>query len=306
MNPKIQIITAGRRSRGVRDFFVPHLDALISMNIFGVMKLLLIGDVPGAVPAALGGTTRTAASPQEAADLLTVTRPDVLLVWSGGWGAAWTAQLPPEKRPPVLLVGALRDGLPAPDEWVRSLDNQAELPLRLRLAALRGRERRRVARRAMVDPLTGLPNRRAAIRGLIQSAARSRRAEGAVSLVLIDLDHFKVINDTLGHDAGDRVLRKVGAVLAQGVRHDELCARIGGDEFALIVDGPVGAARSAARRLRSALRRAGVAATVAARQLRDGERLRDFYRRTDARLKARKAARRDPTSPPGSGFRAAA
>ena len=78
------------------------------MNIFGVMKLLLIGDVPGAVPAALGGTTRTAASPQEAADLLTVTRPDVLLVWSGGWGAAWTAQLPPEKRPPVRHIAAAR------------------------------------------------------------------------------------------------------------------------------------------------------------------------------------------------------
>ena len=91
----------------------------------------------------------------------------------------------------------------------------------------------------MVDPLTGLPNRRASIRGLIHAAARAKREEGAVSLVLIDLDHFKMINDTLGHDADDRVLRKVGPVLGRVIRHDELCARIGGDEFAVLVHGPI-------------------------------------------------------------------
>jgi diguanylate cyclase (GGDEF)-like protein len=236
----------------------------------------------------------------------TVSTLDVLVVWSLGWGAAWTAQLPPEKRPPVLLVGPLKDGLPAPDEWLGSLDNRGELSLRLRLTVLRGRERRRAARRAMVDPLTGLPNRRAAIRGLIHAAARAKREEGAVSLVVVDLDHFKTVDDTLGHDAGDRVLRRVGSVLRRVIRQDEFCARIGGDEFALLVHGSIQAATSAARRVPSALLRAGVAATAASAQLRKGERLRDFYRRTDERLKAKKAARDDPTPPPVSGLRGAA
>lgn len=274
------------------------------MKIFGLMKLLLVGEVPGARQM-WDGIARTAESAEEASRLLSSVNPEVIVVWSAGWGAAWTAQLPPEKRPPVLLVGPLMNGL-APDEWISSLDNVAELPVRLRLAILRGRERRRTARRAMVDPLTGLPNRRAAIRGLIQGATRAKRAEAEVSLVLIDLDHFKIVNDTLGHDAGDRVLRKVGAVLARVVRHDELCARIGGDEFAVIVNGSVQAAKSAARRVRSALRRAGVEATVSAAQRQNGERLRDFYRRTDAVLKERKASRGDPRPPPISGLRTAA
>ncbi len=149
----------------------------------------------------------------------------------------------------------------------------------------------------MVDPLTGLPNRRAAIRALIQSASRARRERGKVSLVLVDLDHFKVVNDTLGHDAGDRLLRKVGAALAQVVRQGELCARIGGDEFAVILDAPITAAQHAASRVRAALRQVGVDATVSAGQLRSGERLRDFYRRTDERLKARKASRRNEPPP---------
>jgi diguanylate cyclase (GGDEF)-like protein len=269
------------------------------------MRLLFVGDMPGAMQA-WGGVARAAGSPQQASELLHTVRPDVLVVESLGWGAAWTAQIPPEERPPVLLVGPLQDGQVAPDEWVGSLDNRDELPLRLRLAVLRGRERRRTARRAMVDTLTGLPNRRAAIRGLVHAAARVKRAEGAVSLVLVDLDHFKTINDTFGHDAGDRVLRKVGSALTRVVRHDELCARIGGDEFALIVRGPIRAARSAARRVRSALLHVGVEATVAATQLQNGERLRDFYRRTDAILKGRKANRDAPTPPPASGLRTAA
>lgn len=283
------------------------LTARSECRFFDRMRLLLVGDVPGGGQDWRGCTAVTAAHPKDAARLLVQVRPDVLVVWSAGWGPAWVAGLPAEQRPPVLLVGALNNTNVAPDEWVGSLDNADELPLRLRLAVLRGRERRRTARRAMVDPLTGLPNRRAAIRGLVHAGARAKRGEEAVSLVLIDLDHFKAINDTLGHDAGDRVLRRVGAVLTRVARQDELCARIGGDEFALLVHGSVNAARSAGRRVRSALLRSGVEATVAVGELRPGERLRDFYRRTDGYLKAKKSRRTDPCPPPPvSGYRPAA
>ena len=99
MNPKLALIMADRRSRGPQNFFVAHLDGLISMKIFGLMKLLLVGEVPGARQM-WDGIARTAESAEEASRLLSSVNPDVIVVWSAGWGAAWTAQLPPEKRPP--------------------------------------------------------------------------------------------------------------------------------------------------------------------------------------------------------------
>jgi hypothetical protein len=77
------------------------------------MKLLVIGPVPGA-PQAWSPTAATADSPEEASHLVASLRPDALVVWASGWGAAWVAQLPPEARPPVLLVGPLAEGPVAP------------------------------------------------------------------------------------------------------------------------------------------------------------------------------------------------
>jgi len=87
---------------------------------------------------------------------------------------------------------------------------------------------------ALHDPLTGLPNRELFRRTAEEALARSRRGErGAV--VLIDLDHFKEVNDTLGHHAGDELLRVVGRRLIESLRTDDVVARLGGDEFGLIL-----------------------------------------------------------------------
>ena len=83
-------------------------------------------------------------------------------------------------------------------------------------------------RRAIVDPLTGLRNRRELDR-VLGSASRS----GPCSLVYVDLDHFKKLNDTLGHPAGDAALKHVARLLEAAVRDGDLVARIGGEEFAV-------------------------------------------------------------------------
>ena len=87
---------------------------------------------------------------------------------------------------------------------------------------------------ALHDPLTGLPNREWFRRKLQEAIARSREGE-LCALVLVDLDHFKEVNDTLGHQAGDELLCVVGQRLMQALRSDDVLARLGGDEFGLVL-----------------------------------------------------------------------
>lgn len=92
----------------------------------------------------------------------------------------------------------------------------------------------RRAYQAMHDPLTGLANR-ALLEDRFQNAlSRAKRSGGVVGLFLIDLDRFKFINDTLGHQSGDEVLRQIGARLSANLRTSDTVARIGADEFAMI------------------------------------------------------------------------
>ncbi len=84
------------------------------------------------------------------------------------------------------------------------------------------------------DPLTGLRNRRFLDRTLAYELVRRRRYERPLTLMLLDLDHFKRVNDTRGHDVGDDVLRAVGDTLRQILRRADLAARYGGEEFAVV------------------------------------------------------------------------
>ncbi|MGN9908004.1 putative bifunctional diguanylate cyclase/phosphodiesterase [Phytohabitans sp. LJ34] len=92
------------------------------------------------------------------------------------------------------------------------------------------------ARAAAHDALTGLANRRQLLEHGTELLA-NRHADGVTALVLIDLNHFKEVNDTLGHAAGDRVLVEVASRLRQEARPDDLVARLGGDEFAVLITG---------------------------------------------------------------------
>jgi len=123
------------------------------------------------------------------------------------------------------------------------------LPVQLSLAGVEGggqvatvhdiSERRRaeehILQLAHYDTLTGLPNRTLVSDRLTIAIERARRQQTRIGVLLLDLDHFKHINDTLGHDVGDEVLRVAGQRLKDGVRTSDTVARMGGDEFVVML-----------------------------------------------------------------------
>lgn len=257
--------------------------------------LLLFEGVPAlpTLEAASGCVAHRTSGVLGTATALATLAPELLVIrGDSAWQQQLVRALPEDRRPAVLMLGGDADTAVLADEWLSGPPTAAEAIVRVRLARQRAKERRHLARRAFVDPLTRLPNRRSTIRALVREAARARRTGGELSLVLIDLDDFKQVNERHGHEGGDRLLRRVGATLRRHTRSGELCGRIGGDEFALVVSGGQTHAAGAMRRVRRALEAQGVRATCAAGVLEPHEDLRALYRRVDAQLLAGKAARR--------------
>lgn len=116
-------------------------------------------------------------------------------------------------------------------------------------------EREALYQQATHDPLTGLPNRRHFEELLDAALARQPRSDQPLGLLLIDLDHFKEVNDTLGHPVGDEVLREAARRMQAAVRDGDTVARLGGDEFAVLLDrtGDLASVDEVAQRLRLAL-----------------------------------------------------
>jgi len=111
---------------------------------------------------------------------------------------------------------------------------------------------------ALTDPLTGLHNRRYALAHLDRQLSAARAQKTPISLLMLDLDRFKSINDRFGHAVGDAVLREVGTRLASAVRNIDLVARLGGEEFLVVMPGASEAdAGRVAERIRRDVRRAG-------------------------------------------------
>jgi diguanylate cyclase (GGDEF)-like protein len=106
---------------------------------------------------------------------------------------------------------------------------------------------------ALHDHLTGLPNRRLYQDRLAIALERARRSQAQAALLVVDLDRFKEVNDTMGHHVGDLVLRHVAAMFAARVRRSDTVARTGGDEFSIILEQPT--SREDAIRVRKALER---------------------------------------------------
>ncbi len=94
-----------------------------------------------------------------------------------------------------------------------------------------------VQRLADTDALTGVANRRSFEMAISRDVSRSIRSGESLTLVMLDLDHFKQLNDLFGHQAGDEVLRRVGAVLREACRESDVAARYGGEEFAVLLPG---------------------------------------------------------------------
>jgi diguanylate cyclase (GGDEF)-like protein len=136
------------------------------------------------------------------------------------------------------VVGAIVLSRRVADPWPatarRLLDGAAR---EASMALSRAYSHRAAEARATTDALTGLPNRRyfEEFCGLL---ARRRRADDAVGVLMVDIDRFKMLNDTYGHAMGDEVLRAVGSAIVSAVREDDVPARYGGEEFVVLLRNP--------------------------------------------------------------------
>jgi two-component system, cell cycle response regulator len=222
-----------------------------------------------AVAAGLGYRVAVAAGRDEALAAIASAQPDAILLGDAALDAL--DDLPADAVPVIVLaadraalVAALQRG--ARDYMVSPFD-PAELDARL-AAALHVKAlhdalvdaNRRLAAQALTDALTGLANRRDGERQLERQVALCVRNGQDLGLIRVDVDHFKTINDSRGHQAGDRVLAEVARRLADAVRGGDELARWGGDEFVVLLpntDRP-GVVR-AAERLRAAMAGAPVA-----------------------------------------------
>jgi len=134
---------------------------------------------------------------------------------------------------PWGMVVAMRDGSGAfPPDDEKRIARFAQLAS---VAVANAHARERLATQALTDPLTGLANRRAFDHRLAEETERALRHDRALSLMLVDVDRFKAINDRFGHAIGDRVLVNLTADLSTVMRQGDLLARIGGDEMAMIL-----------------------------------------------------------------------
>jgi len=138
----------------------------------------------------------------------------------------------------LLSVGAKLLPVDVTRAWLRGADGQVSAAVWVIRDVTQQRARQREARHlAEVDPLTELSNRRGFEAHLQQAITRVARTGQSASLMFIDLDNFKPINDSHGHLAGDAMLWAVANVLRHGVRDSDIVARLGGDEFAVILAG---------------------------------------------------------------------
>jgi diguanylate cyclase len=155
-----------------------------------------------------------------------------------------------------------------------------------------------------LDFLTGLPNRRSMMEALTAEQVRAQRSGEPLTVLMCDVDHFKVVNDTHGHAVGDEVLRTLGRALHDALRRYDQCARWGGEEFlVLLPDTELQGAREVAEKLRReaggiSVEAAGgvrvtVTLSVGVAQLDAGESVDSVLRRADVAMYDAKHAGRD-------------
>jgi two-component system, cell cycle response regulator len=148
---------------------------------------------------------------------------------------------------PCVLDGRLRAGLRViglQEEAHRDKEEMRRFAMELAVA------NRRLQLAAYEDALTKLPNRRCALERLAQEWSRATRTDRALACIVADLDHFKRVNDTYGHDIGDLVLQETAKLMRGTIRSTDLACRLGGEEFVILCpDADVKGAKQCAERL---------------------------------------------------------
>ena len=146
---------------------------------------------------------------------------------SGRWaGEIWNRRKNGEIYPEWLSITAVRSGTGKVENYLAIFSD----------ITLRKREEQELYDLATHDAVTGLPNRSFFSEQFRQAMARAKRAGGLVGLLYLDLDGFKLVNDRLGHECGDQLLRTVAKRLRGLVREEDTVARLGGDEFAVMLE----------------------------------------------------------------------
>lgn len=146
----------------------------------------------------------------------------------GGWeGEVWNQRKDMQVYPQHLMLTAVKDPTQLVTHYVASMTDVTES----KAAALE------IEHLAYYDPLTQLPNRRLLLERLNHALAATERTGQVGALLYLDLDHFKMINDSKGHDVGDLLLKQVAARLLACVRADDTVARLGGDEYVIMLEG---------------------------------------------------------------------
>jgi diguanylate cyclase (GGDEF)-like protein len=220
---------------------------------------------------AAGTALATLAGPHDVANGAGVASDELPAIAAAG-AALFTVNF--TLRMTVVAVDAWRSGLWRDELWAAAADDTAALsigalialagvhaqtlPLLLLPFILVAGSRRLVAsaERAMRDPLTGLPNRSLFYDRMQQAVRRAKREGIGGAVLLVDLDNFKQVNDSLGHQAGDALLQQVTERLTACVRASDTVSRLGGDEFALLLPGqtnPADAARHVRDKIAAAL-----------------------------------------------------
>jgi diguanylate cyclase (GGDEF)-like protein len=210
---------------------------------------------------------RTARDGREAFEVVNATNPSILVTdWNmpGMTGLELCRSLRRVEREAYLYVLMVtsredrKDVIQAidagADDFLPKPVKEHELVARLRHAHGRLQRLRHYAQLAETDPLTGVMNRRRFDEHCVREIARAARNDSPLSCVLLDLDHFKHINDQYGHTAGDAVLRSVAKLLKDRVRAIDYLCRYGGDEFCLLLPGTsIAEAHRFAEHIRSAI-----------------------------------------------------
>lgn len=200
-----------------------------------------------------------------------------------------------EKSNVLEIVGGLLDSTRAMRRFVSSLQESLQENKR-EVEALR-KELKRIKEEAITDPLTGLRNRKGLFSAIEKAISDLKRSKQSLCLLMIDVDHFKRINDSYGHLLGDKVLQLIGKTLRQRTKGNDTAVRYGGEEFSVLLpETTLAGARTVAEDIRKVLEQSrikrldnnqtidGVTISIGIAQYRSGESVEAFIHRADGAL----------------------